>query len=62
MENQKATPTEKLGKPKQAAVVIMDVFWGQITDGLISLLRYKNIHYVLVPNIDSIFSTPRFDG
>ena len=28
----------------------MDVFRGQITDDVISLLRNDNIHYVLVPN------------
>ena len=28
----------------------MDVFRGQITDDVISLLRDNNIHYVLVPN------------
>ena len=53
---------KELGKSKQAALVIMDVFRGKITDGLISLLRDKNIHYVLVPNNDSTFSTPRFDS
>ena len=37
-------------KPKQAALVIMDVFWGQITDDVISLLRDNNIHYVLLTN------------
>ena len=41
---------KELGKPKQAALVIMDVFRGQITDDVISLLRDNNIHYVLVPN------------
>ena len=41
---------KELGKPKQAALVIMDVFRGQITDDVISLLRNDNIHYVLVPN------------
>ena len=41
---------KELGKPKQAALVIMDVFRGQITDDVISLLRDDNIHYVLVPN------------
>ena len=41
---------KELGKPKQAALVIMDVFWGQITDDIISPLRDNNIHYVLVPN------------
>ena len=38
------------GKPKQVALVIMDVFRDQITDEVISLLREKNIHYVLVLN------------
>ena len=41
---------KELGKPKQAALVIMDVFRGQITDAVIFLLRDNNIHYVLVPN------------
>ena len=41
---------KELGKPKQAALVIMDVFRGQITYDVISLLRNDNIHYVLVPN------------
>ena len=41
---------KELGKPKQTALVIMDVFRGQITDDVISLLRDNNIHYVLVPN------------
>ena len=41
---------KELRKPKQAALVIMDVFRGQITDDVISLLKDKNIHYVLVPN------------
>ena len=33
---------KELGKPKQAALVIMDVFRGQITDDVISLLRDNN--------------------
>ena len=41
---------KELGKPKQAPLVIVDVFRGQITDDVISLLRDNNIHYVLVPN------------
>ena len=41
---------KELGKPKQAALVIMDLFRGQITDDVISFLRDSNIHYVLVPN------------
>ena len=41
---------KELGKHKQATLVIMDVFRGQITDDAISLLRDNNIHYVLVPN------------
>ena len=41
---------KELGKPKQAAFVIMDVFRCQITDDVISLLRDNKIHYVLVPN------------
>ena len=35
---------KELGKPKQAAVVIMDVFRGQITDDVISFLRDNNIY------------------
>ena len=35
---------KELGKPKQAALVIMDVFRGQITDDVFSLLRDNNIH------------------
>ena len=41
---------KELGKPKQAALVIMDIFRGQITDSVISRLRDNNIHYVLLPN------------
>ena len=41
---------KELKKPKQAALVIMDVFRGQITDDVISLLRNSNIQYILVPN------------
>ena len=41
----------ELGKPKQVALVIMNVFQGQITDNVISLLRDNNIHYILVPHI-----------
>ena len=42
---------KELGKLKQAALVIMNVFQSsQITDDLISLLRHNKIHYVLVPN------------
>ena len=41
---------KELGKPKQAALVIMDVFRGQTTDDLISLLRDNNIYHVLLPN------------
>ena len=42
--------SKELGKPKEAALVIMDVFRGQIIDDVISLLRNNNIHYILVPN------------
>ena len=42
---------KELGKPKQVALVVMNVFQGQITDNVISLLRDNNIHYMLVPNI-----------
>ena len=41
---------KELGKPKQAALVIMDIFRGQITDDVISLFRESNIHYGLIPN------------
>ena len=41
---------KELGKPKQAALVIIHVFLGQITDDVISLLRDNNIHYILVTN------------
>ena len=41
---------KELGKPKQAALVTMDVFRDQITDNVISLLRDNNIYYVLVLN------------
>ena len=41
---------KELGKPKQATLVIMDVFQDQIADDVISFLRDNNIHYVLVPN------------
>ena len=41
---------KELGKPKETVLVIMNVFRGQITDDVISLLRDNNIHYVLVPN------------
>ena len=47
---------KELGKPKQAALVIIDVFRGQIIDDVIYLLRDNNIHYVLVPyNITQLF-------
>ena len=46
---------KELGKPKQAALVIMDVFRGQITDDVISLLRDNNIHYILVSNNIQLF-------
>ena len=41
---------KELGKSIQVALVIMDVFRGQITDNVISLLRDNNIHNILVPN------------
>ena len=44
------TQRKELWKPKQAALVIINVFRGQITDDVISFLRDNNIHYVLVPN------------
>ena len=39
---------KELSKPKQATLVIMDVFRVQITDDVIFLLRGNNIHYILV--------------
>ena len=35
---------KELGKPKEATLVIMDVFQGQITDDVMPLLRDNNIH------------------
>ena len=44
------TQRKELWKPKQAALVIMNVFRDQITDDVISFLRDNNIYYVLVQN------------
>ena len=44
---------KELGKPKQAALLIIDVFRDQITDDVISLLRDNIIHYALVTNNNS---------
>ena len=41
---------EILRNPKQEALLIMDVFRGQITDDVTNRLKEKNIHVVLVPN------------
>ena len=41
---------KELGKPKQATLVDMDVFRGQIIDDVISRLRDNNIHYILELN------------
>ena len=49
---------KELGKQKQATLVIMDVFWGQITDDIISYLRDNNIHYILVLNNMTQFFQP----
>ena len=39
---------KELSKPKQATLVIIDVFQVHITDDVISPLRGNNIHYILV--------------
>ena len=39
-----------LQNPKQEALLIMDVFRGQITDDVTNRLKENNIHVVLVPN------------
>ena len=45
-----------LGKPEQTALLIMDVFRGQITDDVRNLLKQNNIHVVLVPdNMTQLF-------
>ena len=41
---------KKLRKPNQTALLTMDVFCGQITDDVTSLLTEHNVHVVLVPN------------
>lgn len=52
VENQR----KKLDYPKQAALMIFDVFRGQITEKVTQLLKKHNIHLVLVPsNMTHIF-------
>ena len=46
VENQR----KELHKPDQAALLILDVFRGQITEDVTSLLQKHNILLVLVPN------------
>ena len=46
VENQR----KKLQKPDQAALLILDIFRGQITEDVTSLLQKYNILLVLVPN------------
>jgi len=46
VENQR----KEMEKPKQPALVIMDVFRGQITDDVTSLLTENDIHFIFVPN------------
>ena len=46
VENQR----KELQKPDQAALLILDVFRGQITEDVTSLLQKHNILLVLVPN------------
>ena len=41
---------KEMGKPKQSALVIMDVFRGQKTDDVTALLTENYIHFVFVPN------------
>ena len=41
---------KKLGKPNETALLTMDVFRGQITDDVTSLLTEHNVNVVLVPN------------
>ena len=49
---------KEVGKLKQGAFAIMDLFRGQITNDVISLLKDSNIHYVLVlNNITQLFQT-----
>ena len=40
---------ERLSKPDQAALVIFDVFRGQITDDVLNLFKENNIKTVFVP-------------
>ena len=44
----------ELGKPKQAILVIMDVFRGQITDDVISLLRDNNTFWYWILWLNSL--------
>ena len=47
---------KQLGKPNQSVLLIMDVFRGQITDDVTSLLTKHNVHVVLVPaNMTQLF-------
>ena len=47
---------KKLNNPKQAALLIFDIFRGQITEDVTNLLKKYNIHLVLVPsNMTHIF-------
>ena len=41
---------EKLDDPVQAAVLILDVFRGQMTSEVTNLLRNNNVFFVTVPN------------
>ena len=41
---------QDLDKPNQAAILIMDVFCGQMTEEVVSLLSTNNIWLVKVPN------------
>ena len=40
---------KRLSKPNQAALVIFDVFRGQITDDVLNLFKEKNIKKVFIP-------------
>ena len=47
---------KEIGRPKQVALIIMDVFRGQITENVTALLTTNNIKYILVPaNMTHIF-------
>ena len=50
------TQRKKLNNPKQAAVLIFDVFRGQMTEEVTDLLKKNNIHLLVVPsNMTHIF-------